>query len=82
MYEIMFLGGAKEVGRVGMLMLKEGVPVAIFDYGMKPSNPPEYPIEAPSVNSVFITHAHLDHSGLAPWLAARYAPSIYATPVT
>ncbi|MCD6157445.1 MAG: MBL fold metallo-hydrolase [Euryarchaeota archaeon] len=82
MYEIMFLGGAKEVGRVGMLMFKEGSPIALFDYGMKPSNPPEYPIESPPVNSVFITHAHLDHSGLAPWLAARYAPSIYATPVT
>lgn len=82
MYEIMFLGGAKEVGKVGMLMLKEGYPVALFDYGMKPSNPPEYPIEVPSVSSVFISHAHLDHSGLAPWLAARYAPNIYATPVT
>ncbi len=82
MYEIMFLGGAREVGRVGMLLLKEGSPIALFDYGMKPSNPPEYPIESPPVMDVFVTHAHLDHSGLAPWLSARYRPKIYATPVT
>ena len=44
--EIQFLGGASHVGRLGMLM-KEGPATLLFDYGMLPGKPPQYPMEAP-----------------------------------
>lgn len=79
--DIRFLGGASEVGRLGML-LREGDTTVLFDYGMKPSDPPEYPIEAPPIDAVFLSHAHLDHSGMIPWLARRHAADVFATPPT
>jgi len=82
MYEVMFLGGAREVGRVGMVLYKEGEPLYLFDYGMKPSNPPEFPISSPPVRAAFMTHAHLDHSGMAPWIASNFGVPIYATAVS
>src|SRR2546425_7057253 len=65
--EIQFLGGATEVGRLGML-LRQGADTLLFDYGMLPKDPPQYPMKAPPVDRVFVTHAHLDHSGMVPWL--------------
>lgn len=34
------------------------------------------------VRAIFISHAHLDHVGAIPYLAARYKAPIYATPFT
>src|SRR5437899_2033133 len=63
--EIQFLGGATEVGRLGML-LRQGPETLLFDYGMLPRDPPQYPMKAPPVERVFVSHAHLDHSGPVP----------------
>jgi putative mRNA 3-end processing factor len=54
----------------------------LFDYGIAPDKPPLYPIEAPAVDQVVLTHAHLDHSGMIPWLASRFESTIMTTPVT
>lgn len=77
--QIRFLGGAEEVGRLGMLLEYEGARL-LFDYGMMPEKPPEYPMECPPVDGVFLTHAHLDHSGMLPWIGSRYGAPILATP--
>ncbi|OGS49935.1 MAG: mRNA 3'-end processing factor [Euryarchaeota archaeon RBG_16_68_12] len=79
--EIQFLGGATEVGRLGML-LREGPEMILFDYGVLPKDPPQYPLKAPPVDLVFVSHAHLDHSGMVPWLCGRHDTNVVLTPVT
>ena len=79
--EIQFLGGASQVGRLGMV-LKRGPLTLLFDYGMLPSRPPQYPMEAPPVDALLLSHAHLDHSGMVPWLTARYDLEVYGSPPT
>ena len=79
--EIEFLGGASQVGRLGML-LRIGTATLLFDYGMLPAKPPEYPLEAPPVDAAFLSHAHLDHSGMIPWLTAHHRTDVFATPPT
>jgi putative mRNA 3-end processing factor len=76
-----FLGGGQEVGRLGIL-LKHAKSKLLFDYGMTASRPPVYPKPAPPVSKVFLTHSHLDHCGMIPWLTARYDIDIVSTPVT
>jgi putative mRNA 3-end processing factor len=73
-----FLGGAREVGKLG-LVLDFDERKFLFDYGMAPDKPPQYPLEAPPVDIIALTHAHLDHSGMLPWVASRYEASILTT---
>jgi putative mRNA 3-end processing factor len=73
---INFLGGCREVGRSAIL-----VDSIVLDYGIKPSDPPEYPLNGVSPKSVIISHGHLDHVGVAPNLM-YYDPDIYMTPPT
>jgi putative mRNA 3-end processing factor len=79
--EIEFLGGASHVGRLGMLF-RDGPTSMIFDYGMLPGKPPDYPMPAPPVDAAFLSHAHLDHSGMIPWLTGHHAVDVFATPPT
>ncbi len=79
--KIKFLGGCNEVGRSAVLVDDK----TIIDYGMRPSNPPEIPLRSESIspNSVIVSHAHLDHSGMVPSLMNRAKPpEVYMTPVT
>ncbi|MDD3351620.1 MAG: MBL fold metallo-hydrolase [Candidatus Methanomethylophilaceae archaeon] len=76
-----FLGGADIVGRMGLTM--EGPKKTILiEYGMSPSKPPEYPMQAPHVDHVFLTHAHLDHCGMVPVVCGRQNCELFTTPVT
>src|SRR5438093_9301976 len=79
--EIQLLGGATEVGRLGML-LRQGSDTLLFDYGMLPKDPPLYPMKAPPVDRVCVSHAHLDHSGMVPWLCGRHDTQVILTPPT
>lgn len=78
---IQFLGGASKVGSLGML-LDHGQDLLLFDYGFLPSKPPGFPLDAPPVKTCYFTHAHIDHSGMVPWLCSRHNTTAYATPVT
>ena len=49
---IQFLGGANEVGKLGMI-LKENNTRLLFDYGMSPTDPPTYPTKAPLINMMY-----------------------------
>ncbi len=79
--KIKFLGGAEEVGRLGMYAEADGARM-LFDYGIKPGKPPEYPLAVPEIDAAFICHAHLDHSGMAPWIAGNRKAQIVSTPMT
>lgn len=79
--KIRFLGGAAEVGRLGMIV-ETGEHRMIVDYGISPTNPPKFPDPSPAIELALLTHAHLDHSGMIPWLASRYGMPIWATEIT
>jgi putative mRNA 3-end processing factor len=78
---IKFLGGAEEVGKVGMLLETRNHRV-IFDYGFNAEDPPNYPIFANEpIDFAFLTHAHLDHSGMMPYLT-KGDTEFFGTPLT
>ncbi len=79
--KLKFLGGADVVGRLGMLLNNKGANL-LFEYGMKPIKPPEYPIPAPPLETAFLTHCHIDHSGMIPWLCGKYGTKVHTTPST
>jgi putative mRNA 3-end processing factor len=80
--EFQFLGGASEIGSLGLLIRDSGRTL-LFDYGMTPTDPPTYPRPAPmNVDVAFLSHAHLDHSGMTPILSRLRRAEVVATPVT
>lgn len=62
-----FLGGAREVGRSGILL--EAGKRILLDYGVKLGGRTEYPMPLQGfLDAYVLSHAHLDHSGFAPVL--------------
>ncbi|MGB1698206.1 MAG: MBL fold metallo-hydrolase [Thermoplasmatota archaeon] len=80
-FDCKFLGAAEDIGRLGFV-LGTGEQKFLFDYGIAPDKPPLYPIPAPAIDQVFLTHAHVDHSGNIPWLASRHDGTILTTSIT
>ncbi len=65
--QIRFLGGAREVGRIGIAVKTEKTQV-LLDYGVMFDHEPGFPMHVPpkEVNALVLTHSHLDHSGAIP----------------
>ena len=76
-----FLGGGDEVGRLGILLRCPGTRLLI-DYGITATDPPKYPAPCPPVDIAFLTHSHLDHCGMIPWLTSRYDINVVCTSVS
>lgn len=76
-----FAGGVDHVGSLGVVM-ESGDTRLLFDYGLTPGKPPKYPMKAPHIDALFISHSHLDHIGMSPWLCGEYGTSIWGTEVT
>ncbi len=65
--KIGFLGGAREVGRIGISVKSEKSQV-LLDYGVMLDREPGFPMHVPpkEVDALILTHSHLDHSGALP----------------
>ena len=85
--EIKVLGAAGEVGRSAFQVNCDGTNF-LLDYGVmfgRPrGSPPTYPLHVKprDIDSIIITHAHLDHSGCVPSLFVSGNCNVYATPPT
>ena len=85
--DIKVLGAAGEVGRSAFQVNCDGTNF-LLDYGVmfgKPRGaPPTYPLHVKprDIDSVIITHAHLDHSGCVPSLFVSGNCNVYATAPT
>jgi len=79
--QIQFLGGSDEVGSAAMVLDFDGMRF-LFEYGMSPGKPPSFPLPPPPVDRVLLTHAHLDHSGMIPWLCSQADQTILGTKLT
>ena len=87
---VSFLGGARQVGRSCILlqtpesrvMLDCGINVAAEGENMYPQlDAPELKVD--ELDAIIITHAHLDHSGLLPYLfKVGYRGPVYCTEAT
>jgi putative mRNA 3-end processing factor len=65
--QLKFLGGAREVGRIGIAVKTEKTQV-LLDYGVMLDHEPGFPMHVPpkDVDALILTHSHLDHSGALP----------------
>ena len=85
--EIKVLGAAREVGRSAFQVNCDGTNL-LLDFGVMfgspRGSPPTYPLHVKprDIDSVIITHAHLDHSGCVPSLFVSGNCDVYATPPT
>ncbi|MDK2892061.1 MBL fold metallo-hydrolase [Methanohalophilus sp.] len=72
-----FKGGSGEVGRSAVLVNEE----VLLDYGIKPGDYPEYPLDGIFPKTVLVSHGHLDHCGAVANLM-DLAPEVYMSPMT
>ena len=85
-----FLGGAREVGRSGVVLDTDSERM-LMDYGIKIVSQAEGPLQEPklplkanlNLDCMLLSHAHLDHSGFVPNLYHRgYRGPTYTTATT
>jgi len=81
--KITVLGGAREVGRSAFLVENSKGKV-LLDFGVQLTRPPLFPmhIQPKEVNSILLSHAHLDHSGGIPLFFISRGTKLYTTGLT
>jgi len=79
---IEFLGGCEEIGREAFLV-KDGNTNVLLEYGVELQPNIKLPLlPAVKIDGLFVSHAHLDHSGMVPLIYKFQNPTLYATPAT
>jgi putative mRNA 3-end processing factor len=81
--DVTTLGGAKQVGRSAFLV-KSGKTKVLLDYGVLLARVPVFPmhVQPREVDAIFLTHAHLDHSGGIPIFYLKGGVPLYTTGLT
>lgn len=85
--KISFYGGVGEVGR-SCTLLEDGKKNLLLDAGIKLGEKVEFPLipeeKFGEIRNVFVSHAHLDHSGFLPHIYAREftPPKVFVTKPT
>lgn len=86
---IQFLGAAGTVTGSRFLLTQNGarflVDCGLFQGGhkLKEANWEPFPVQPETLNAIFLTHAHIDHTGFLPRLVRQgYRGPIYATEAT
>lgn len=81
--EITFLGGAREVGK-SALLVKSDKSKILLDYGAHTGREPSFPmhVKPKEIDSILLTHAHLDHSGGVPLFYLGQGLDLVTTGVT
>lgn len=76
--QIGFLGGAREVGRIG-ISVKSKKTQYLLDYGVMLGREPGFPmhISPKEVDALILTHSHLDHSGALPMFYIEGTKPLY-----
>ncbi len=69
--KLSFAGGTDAVGSLGMVVETQDNRL-LFDYGLTPAKPPKYPRKVPPIDALFLTHSHLDHIGMSPYVCGEY----------
>lgn len=77
-----FLGGGDEVGNVGCIIEDNTGTRLLIDYGLAPTRPPKYPDQSPPITDAIITHSHIDHIGMVPWLTQFNNVKFHGTSLT
>ena len=73
-------GGCRQVGKNAIMI--EGKERILFEYGVNVETG-ELPLRIKEpIDTVLLTHAHLDHSGSTPVLYQKQVPAIYSTAST
>ncbi|WP_407356844.1 MBL fold metallo-hydrolase [Methanolobus sp. WCC5] len=75
--ELEFKGACREVGRSAVLVDEK----LMLDYGVSPGENIQYPLNGSRPEAVFVSHAHIDHSGAVPNLM-DLEPDVFMTPPT
>jgi putative mRNA 3-end processing factor len=80
---IRFLGACNEVGRSGV-QVKLGEKSVLLDYGVMIDHQIGFPVHVSpkDLHGIVVTHAHLDHSGLAPMFYVRSRLPVYGVEPT
>jgi putative mRNA 3-end processing factor len=79
--KIGFAGGTDAVGSLGMTV-ETGENRVLFDYGLTPAKPPKYPLKVPPVDALFLSHSHLDHVGMSPYVCGEYGSTVWGSEIT
>ncbi|MCP8312709.1 MAG: MBL fold metallo-hydrolase [Candidatus Methylarchaceae archaeon HK02M1] len=81
--KIKILGGAREVGRSAFLVENSEGRV-LLDFGVQLTRPPAFPmhIQPREVDSILLSHAHLDHSGGIPLFFISGGTKLYTIGLT
>src|SRR3990170_2473849 len=76
--QVKFLGGAREVGRIGIAVKSQKTQV-LLDYGVMLDHEPGFPMHVPpkEVDALILTHSHLDHSGALPIFYVQGTKPLY-----
>jgi putative mRNA 3-end processing factor len=81
--KVTFLGGTESVGRSAVLVESENTKV-ILDYGVALNHIPGFPAHIPprEIDGIILTHAHLDHTGAAPYFYVSKRIPLYLSTLT